>query len=82
MAEGNQERYATPGPAQPVPTPPAQAPPSGPIGGDPDSAAPDLGKLNQDYTIPGVEPGDTDPYRWHTGEKRDHGGGKREVARP
>ena len=28
----------------------------------------------QDYTIPGVEPDDTDPYRWHTGEKRDHGG--------
>ena len=43
-------------------------------GGDPDSAAPELGKLNKDYTIPGVEPNDTDPYRWHTGEKRDHGG--------
>jgi len=59
---------------RPVPTPPAQAPPSGPIGGDPDAAAPGLGKLNVDYTIPGVEPDDTDPYRWHTGEKRDHGG--------
>jgi phospholipid/cholesterol/gamma-HCH transport system ATP-binding protein len=59
---------------RPVPTPPAQAPPSGPIGGDPDSAAPELGKLNVDYTIPGIEPNDTDPYRWHTGEKRDHGG--------
>jgi phospholipid/cholesterol/gamma-HCH transport system ATP-binding protein len=59
---------------RPVPTPPAQAPPGGPIGGDPDSAAPELGRLNVDYTIPGVEPTDTDPYRWHTGEKRDHGG--------
>jgi phospholipid/cholesterol/gamma-HCH transport system ATP-binding protein len=41
---------------------------------DPDSAAPELGKLNKDYTIPGVNPDDKDPYRWHTGEKRDHGG--------
>ena len=41
---------------------------------DPDSAAPELGRLNQDYTIPGVGHDDTDPYRWHTGEKRDHGG--------
>ena len=78
MAADNQEGYGDQNPApaasQAVPTPPAQAPASGPIGGDPDSAAPELGKLNQDYTIPGVEPGDTDPYRWHTGEKRDHGG--------
>jgi len=43
-------------------------------GGDPDAAAPELGKLNKDYTIPGVEPDETDPYKWHTGEKRDHGG--------
>jgi phospholipid/cholesterol/gamma-HCH transport system ATP-binding protein len=43
-------------------------------GGDPDSAAPELGKLNKDYTIPGVEPDETEPYKWHTGEKRDHGG--------
>ena len=42
--------------------------------GDPDSAAPELGKLNQDYTIPGVNPDEEQPYRWHTGEKRDHGG--------
>ena len=41
---------------------------------DPDAAAPELGRLNKDYTIPGVESQDTDPYRWHTGEKRDHGG--------
>jgi phospholipid/cholesterol/gamma-HCH transport system ATP-binding protein len=40
----------------------------------PDSAAPELGTLNKDYTIPGVAPDDTDPYRWHTGTKRDHGG--------
>jgi len=57
----------------PPPPPPSQA--TEPTGGsDPDSAAPELGKLNQDYTIPGVEKDDTDPYRWHTGEKRDHGG--------
>ena len=43
-------------------------------GGDPDSAAPELGKLNEDYTIPGVDPSDQQPYKWHTGEKRDHGG--------
>ena len=42
--------------------------------GDPDSAAPELGKLNQDYSIPGVGKDDEEPYRWHTGEKRDHGG--------
>ncbi|MGB2851690.1 MAG: ATP-binding cassette domain-containing protein [Solirubrobacterales bacterium] len=41
---------------------------------DPDSAAPELGHLNRDYSIPGVDPGDADPYRWHTGRKRDHGG--------
>jgi phospholipid/cholesterol/gamma-HCH transport system ATP-binding protein len=45
-----------------------------PASRDPDAAAPELGQLNKDYTIPGVEPEDTDPYRWHTGEKRDHGG--------
>ena len=52
------------------PAPEGEAPASR----DPDSAAPELGRLNKDYTIPGVEPDDTDPYRWHTGEKRDHGG--------
>ena len=36
--------------------------------------APELGRLNRDYTIPGVASKETDPYRWHTGEKRDHGG--------
>ena len=30
--------------------------------------------LGKDFTVPGVDPSDEDPYRWHTGEKRDHGG--------
>jgi phospholipid/cholesterol/gamma-HCH transport system ATP-binding protein len=37
-------------------------------------SAPELGTLNQDYVIPGVDPSESNPYRWHTGEKRDHGG--------
>jgi phospholipid/cholesterol/gamma-HCH transport system ATP-binding protein len=37
-------------------------------------SAPELGTLNQDYIIPGVDPSEANPYRWHTGEKRDHGG--------
>ena len=28
----------------------------------------------RDYTIPGVDGDDPDPYKWHTGTKRDHGG--------
>jgi phospholipid/cholesterol/gamma-HCH transport system ATP-binding protein len=36
--------------------------------------APELGSLHKDYSIPGVDPREADPYRWHTGEKRDHGG--------
>ena len=39
-----------------------------------DESAPDLGVLHQDYVLPGVSPGEHDPYKWHTGEKRDHGG--------
>ena len=39
-----------------------------------DESAPDLGVLHQDYVLPGVAPGEHDPYKWHTGEKRDHGG--------
>jgi phospholipid/cholesterol/gamma-HCH transport system ATP-binding protein len=31
-------------------------------------------EYGRDYAIPGVDPSDPDPYRWHTGEKRDHGG--------
>jgi phospholipid/cholesterol/gamma-HCH transport system ATP-binding protein len=36
--------------------------------------APELGQLNRDYTIPGVGSDENNPYRWHTGTKRDHGG--------
>jgi len=36
--------------------------------------APELGQLNRDYAIPGVSSEESNPYRWHTGEKRDHGG--------
>ena len=28
----------------------------------------------RDYVIPGVDSQDPDPYKWHTGKKRDHGG--------
>jgi phospholipid/cholesterol/gamma-HCH transport system ATP-binding protein len=28
----------------------------------------------RDYVIPGVDAQDPDPYKWHTGKKRDHGG--------
>jgi phospholipid/cholesterol/gamma-HCH transport system ATP-binding protein len=46
-------------------------------GGDHDAyeePAPELGSLHRDYSIPGVNPSEPNPYRWHTGEKRDHGG--------
>jgi len=36
--------------------------------------AEDGATLGHDFTIPGVAPKDNDPYRWHTGAKRDHGG--------
>jgi phospholipid/cholesterol/gamma-HCH transport system ATP-binding protein len=29
---------------------------------------------SRDYVIPGVDPDDPEPYKWHTGTKRDHGG--------
>ena len=29
---------------------------------------------SRDYVIPGVDADDPDPYKWHTGRKRDHGG--------
>ena len=32
------------------------------------------GEARRDYVIPGVESDDPNPYKWHTGEKRDHGG--------
>src|SRR3954449_9331358 len=41
---------------------------------DYEEPAPELGRLNRDYTIPGVTTQESNPYRWHTGEKRDHGG--------
>jgi phospholipid/cholesterol/gamma-HCH transport system ATP-binding protein len=36
--------------------------------------APELGTLHKDYVLPGVASDETNPYKWHTGEKRDHGG--------
>jgi phospholipid/cholesterol/gamma-HCH transport system ATP-binding protein len=36
--------------------------------------AEDGAMLGRDFVIPGVDPDDNDPYRWHTGKKRDHGG--------
>jgi phospholipid/cholesterol/gamma-HCH transport system ATP-binding protein len=36
--------------------------------------APELGSLHKDYSIPGVDSKESNPYRWHTGKKRDHGG--------
>ena len=35
---------------------------------------PDGAMLGRDFVIPGVDPGEADPYRWHTGTKRHHGG--------
>ncbi len=35
---------------------------------------PEMGALHKDYILPGVAAGEQDPYKWHTGEKRDHGG--------
>ena len=37
-------------------------------------SAPEIGVLHKDYILPGVAPGESDPYKWHTGTKRDHGG--------
>ena len=45
-------------------------------GGDP-LASQGYGEENfsgRDYIIPGVDAQDPDPYKWHTGTKRDHGG--------
>src|SRR5215207_9263293 len=39
-----------------------------------DDPAPELGNLHRDYSIPGVGSQEADPYRLHTGKKRDHGG--------
>jgi len=45
-----------------------------PGGDDYEEPAPELGALHKDYVIPGVDSKEANPYRWHTGEKRDHGG--------
>lgn len=29
--------------------------------------------LGRDFVLPGVAPGDNNPYKWHTGRKREHG---------
>ena len=38
--------------------------------------ADEVGAAGRDYIIPGVDPEDPNPYRWHTGQKRGHGGGQ------
>src|SRR5918996_2956212 len=45
-----------------------------PTGTYQDPAEGQLGRFGSDYLIPGVDPDDPDPYRWHRSEKRDHGG--------
>ena len=50
-----------------------EGPPADDDGGY-EEPAPELGQLNRDYAIPGVSSEESNPYRWHTGEKRDHGG--------
>jgi phospholipid/cholesterol/gamma-HCH transport system ATP-binding protein len=42
--------------------------------GDERYVADDGGMIGRDFTIPGVEASDPEPYKWHTGTKRDHGG--------
>ena len=52
-----------------------QAPdPQGEDEGSYEETVPELGNLHKDYILPGVASGEKDPYKWHTGEKRDHGG--------
>jgi phospholipid/cholesterol/gamma-HCH transport system ATP-binding protein len=42
---------------------------------EPEPGAPARPRVaTRDYIIPGVDPDDPNPYKWHTGEKRDHGG--------
>ena len=69
------DRYAFEGGTEestPEPARPAAAPSAG--GGNGQYVAEDGAQLGKDYNIPGVDASDDDPYRWHTGEKRDHGG--------
>ena len=44
------------------------AAPSGPY------VSEDGATMGRDFVIPGVDPAEPDPYRFHTGRKRDHGG--------
>jgi phospholipid/cholesterol/gamma-HCH transport system ATP-binding protein len=73
----DEEAYADNAYEEDGPPPPpagyAQAPP-GDDDADYEEPAPELGELHKDYMIPGVDPNEPNPYRWHTGEKRDHGG--------
>lgn len=39
----------------------------------PEFVASDGAVLGRDFVLPGVAPGDHDPYKWHTGRKREHG---------
>lgn len=39
----------------------------------PEFVASDGAVLGRDFVLPGVAPGDNDPYKWHTGRKREHG---------
>jgi phospholipid/cholesterol/gamma-HCH transport system ATP-binding protein len=57
----------------------ADAPAEAVPGAEPDATRPPedgghLGVAGRDYLIPGVDPDDPEPYKWHTGTKRDHGG--------
>ena len=48
--------------------PPGSAEASGPY------VSEDGAVMGRDFVIPGVDPSEHDPYRFHTGRKRDHGG--------
>ncbi|MFM8888791.1 MAG: ABC transporter ATP-binding protein [Solirubrobacterales bacterium] len=68
IEEYDETAAADAGPDVPVGTVPQVA------AGDEKFVASDGAVLGRDFVIPGVGPDDTDPYRWHTGTKRDHGG--------
>ena len=68
IEEYDETAAADAGPEVPVGTVPQAA------AGDEKFVASDGAVLGRDFVIPGVGPDDTDPYRWHTGTKRDHGG--------
>jgi phospholipid/cholesterol/gamma-HCH transport system ATP-binding protein len=62
------DRGEAPEPARARTETEAPAPGNGPYRSE------DGATLGRDFSIPGVDPEDDNPYRWHTGEKRDHGG--------